>query len=196
MEQIPESKSLVTLQSPIVDLVQVNFNNNHPTYENLNKVCFYITPIGSDDSEFRKHSNLFLEYIISPALQQFDLQVIRADQIDKPGTITNQIIECIFKSRLVIADLSYHNPKVFYELALRHACKLPTVQVIRKADRIPFDLSQSRTIVIDTSDIYSLVPKLEVHKAEIASKVRQALSNADGLDNPITNVFPNFKVSL
>ena len=200
LEKIPHSKGDVILAknesfSPTVDLIQVNANENHlPVYEDFQNVCFYITPIGDEQSEFRKHSDLFLESIIIPAIQQFNLNVIRADQIDKPGTITNQIIEYIFKSKLVIADLSFHNPNVFYELALRHACRLPTVQIIRKADRIPFDLSQSRTIIIDTTDIYSLVPKMETHKAEIASQVRQALNNAEAIDNPLTNVFPKIKL--
>lgn len=178
-----------------VDLAQVGSDTKgFANYESFSKVCFYITPIGDEGSEYRKHSDLFLESIISPVIQQFDLRVVRADQIDKPGTITNQIIEYIFKSRIVIADLSFHNPNVFYELALRHASKLPTVQIIRKSDRIPFDLSQSRTIIIDTTDIYTLVPKLETYKAEIGSQVRQALNNPDSIDNPIINVFPKFNI--
>ena len=108
------------------------------------KICFYITPIGEEDSEERRHSDLFLNSIVEPALEEFDLKVVRADQIGKPGMITSQVIEHVLKSRLVIADLSFHNPNVFYELCLRHVCRLPTVQIIRKADRIPFDLDQFR----------------------------------------------------
>lgn len=156
-------------------------------------VCFYVTPIGEDGSEHRKHSDLFLSSIVEPALEQFQLKVVRADAIDKPGTITRQIIEYLIKSRLVIADLSFHNPNVFYELAIRHAARLPVVQIIRAADRIPFDLSQSRTIKIDTTDIYSLVPRLEVYKSEIASQVRRALDDPDSVDNPISIFYPNFK---
>jgi hypothetical protein len=158
-------------------------------------VCFYVTPIGEDGSEHRKHSDLFLSSIVEPALEQFQLKVIRADTIEKPGTITRQIIEYLIKSRLVIADLSFHNPNVFYELAIRHAARLPVVQIIRAADRIPFDLSQSRTIKIDTTDIYSLVPRLEVYKSEIASQVRRALDDPDSVDNPISVFYPSFKVS-
>lgn len=197
LEKIPVTSSGI-VQTQTIELVHVeNSNDKQVTiYENFENICFYITPIGDEDSEFRKHSDLFLESIITPALENFNLTVVRADQIDKPGTITNQIIEYIFKSKLVIADLSFHNPNVFYELALRHACRLPTVQLIRKSDRIPFDLSQSRTIVIDTTDIYSLVPKLDTHKAEIASQVRHVLSSSDAVDNPLTNVFPKIRLTF
>lgn len=159
-------------------------------------VCFYVTPIGEEGSELRRHSDLFLSSIVEPALEQFRLKVIRADQIDKPGTITRQIIEYLLKARLVIADMSYHNPNVFYELAIRHAARLPVVQVVRAADRVPFDLSQSRTIKIDTTDIYSLVPRLEIYKSEIASQVRRALEDPDAVDNPISIFYPSFKVVI
>ena len=159
-------------------------------------VCFYVTPIGEDGSEQRKHSDLFLSSIVEPVLEQFQLKVVRADAIDKPGTITKQIIEYLIRSRLVIADLSFHNPNVFYELAIRHAARLPVVQIVRASDRIPFDLSQTRTIKIDTTDIYTLVPRLEIYKSEIANQVRRALEDPDAVDNPISTFYPNFKAIL
>jgi hypothetical protein len=162
----------------------------------LAHTCFYITPIGADDSDERKHSDLFLGSIIEPALEEFGLKVVRADQIEKAGMITKQIIEYILKSRLVVADLSFHNPNVFYELSLRHACRLPTVQVVRKSDRIPFDIDQFRTIQIDTSSIYTLVPKLETYRAAIASQIRKALEDPDSVDSPVSVYYPDLKVTF
>lgn len=166
------------------------------TQTTWNRICFYIAPIGEPDSEQRKHSDLFLSNIVEPALEEFKLQVVRADEIGEAGMITRQVIEHIVQSRLVIADLSYHNPNVFYELSLRHACRKPTVQLIRAADRIPFDLDQFRTIKVDTSSIYSLVPQLETYKSEIANQVRSALLDPDAVDNPISVFFPNLKTVL
>ena len=127
----------------------------------FDRVCFFIGPIGEEDSEYRKHSDLMLEALIRPSLEPFGFEVKRADEIQNPGLINKQIFEYLLKSRLAIADLSYHNPNVFYELAIRHARNLPVVQIIRKADRIPFDVNQSRTIQIDTTDLFSFVPKIE-----------------------------------
>lgn len=157
--------------------------------------CFYITPIGDEGSDARKHSDLFLGSIVEPALGPFSLKVVRADNIAEPGIITRQIIEHLFRSRLVIADLSFHNPNVFYELALRHAVRLPIVQIIRGGDRVPFDVNQMRTVVIDNHDIYSLVPKLETYRSEIASQVRSALEAKADVDTPLSAYFPNFKVT-
>ena len=163
-------------------------------HAHFESTCFYITPIGAPDSEQRKHSDLFLGSLIEPALQSFGLIVVRADGIDKPGVITKQIIEYIVRSRLVMVDLSYHNPNVFYELAIRHMMRLPIVQIIRKADPIPFDINQMRTLVIDTTDIFTLVPKIAIYQSEISSQIRRALDNADAVETPISTYFPGLRV--
>jgi hypothetical protein len=162
----------------------------------MENVCFYISPIGDEDSEHRKHADLFLGSIVEPALEEFGLKVVRADMIGKPGMITAQIIDHILKAKLVIADLSFHNPNVFYELALRHISRLPIVQIIRIGDGIPFDLDQVRTIQIDTTDIYTLVPKLQSYKAEIATQVRAVLANPDSVDNPLSTYYPDLRVTF
>lgn len=167
--------------------------SEHAQFEST---CFYIAPIGDEGSEARKHSDLFLGSIVEPALEPFQLKVTRADAIDKPGIITRQIIDYIMRSRLVIADLSFHNPNVFYELALRHAVKLPIVQLIRTSDRIPFDVNQMRTIQIDTTDIYSLVPRIDSYRAEVSNQVRRALEPDHIVDTPISIYFPNMTVTL
>src|ERR1035441_8116029 len=156
---------------------------------------FYITPIGEEISEERRHADFLMEYIIKPAVKEFDLAVIRADQMGKPGMIGKQVIEHILKARLVIADLSFHNPNVFYELCLRHTTRLPTVQIKRTVDKIPFDLNQYRTIPIETRDPYSLMPKIQTYMAEVANQVRRALEDSESGDNPISLYYPSAKLT-
>ena len=200
LEQLPESPagSVITFQpdtaNPSADQKSTE-GATGKSQTRWQKICFYITPIGDDDSEERKHSDLFLSSIVEPSLAGFGLVVVRADQIGEPGMITSQVMEHILRSRLVIADLSYHNPNVFYEMALRHATKLPMVQICRKKDRLPFDVNQVRTITVDTSDIYTLIPRLETYRSEIATQVRAALDGA-GTSNPISVFFPGFVVTL
>lgn len=158
------------------------------------KTCFYITPIGEPDSNERKHSDLFLNYIVEPALREVGLQVVRADQIGASGMITSQVLEHVIKSRLAVADLSFHNPNAFYEMAIRHVCKLPTIQICRARDRIPFDLSHVRTIQIDDESIYTLIPQLETYKAEIASQARLALETGHVVNNPVTVYAPRLQI--
>lgn len=157
-------------------------------------MCFYVTPIGAEGSEQRKHSDFMMEFIIGPAVRELGLTLIRADQLAKPGMIGKQIIEHILKAKLVVADLSFHNPNVFYELCLRHTTRLPTVLVKRSSDSIPFDLNQYRTISVDTQDPYSLVPKIQTYVAEVANQVRRSIDDAESGDNPISLYYPSAKL--
>ena len=190
LEELPYSSPS---SSPTVVNVPKDATSSADEYAN---VCFYISPIGEDDSEHRQHADLFLGSLVEPALEEFGLKVVRADKIGKAGMITSQIIEHIIKSRLVIADLSFHNPNVFYELALRHVCRLPTVQLIRKCDKIPFDLQPFRTIPIDTTSIFTMVPKLQTYQTEIAAQVRMALKDPDSVDNPVTTYCPSLRITF
>lgn len=151
-----------------------------------NDICFYISPIGSENSDERRHSDMILECLISPVLEEFGLKAIRADQIDKPGIITNQILEYIIKSKIVIADLSFHNPNVFYELGVRHMKKLPTIHLIRSKDKIPFDIGNFRTIILDMTDIYTFVPQLETYRFQISSQLRSLMNIKEEADNPVS----------
>jgi hypothetical protein len=161
-----------------------------PTGVDFAKTCFFIGPIGFEGSEERKHSDLVLRQLVEPALRS-DLTVVRADEIDDAGMITTQIIEYLSKSGLVVADLSFHNPNVFYELALRHACRKPVIHIIRKSDRVPFDISQSRMIQIDTTDIYTLVPQIETYRSQVATFAKAALT-AEDAPGPLATYYPNF----
>ena len=160
------------------------------------KVCFYVTPIGEDGSDERKHSDLFMGSLVEPALAEFGLTVVRADQIGDAGMITSQIIEYLMHSRLVVADLSFHNPNVFYELALRHAIRKPMVQISRASDRLPFDIGQVRTVVIDTTDIYTLVPQLSSLQAQIAAQIRKTLDEGKEVENSLSVFAPTFWSNL
>lgn len=154
----------------------------------LKTTCFYITPIGEEGSEQRKHADLLLGQIVEPAIEELgsDLAVVRADKMTQPGMISQQILQHVLGARLVIADLSFHNPNVFYELAIRHATKLPTVLISRAAERVPFDIADLRVVRLDMADIYSFVPQMEAWRAELTQHARQALEQPEAAVTPIT----------
>jgi len=56
------------------------------------KSCFVIAPIGGEESETRKRSDLVLECIIKPAAEKCGYKAVRADEISESGIITTQII--------------------------------------------------------------------------------------------------------
>src|SRR5262245_39747555 len=114
--------------------------------------CFLISPIGDEGSDIRKNANDLFELIVVPALQLFDFEVIRADKIPRPSVITTDIIQLVQTSDLCIMDLTGSNPNVFYECGRRHETAKPFIQLIRKGEKLPFDVSGIRTIEYDLSN--------------------------------------------
>ena len=182
---------------PVTGQVELGLaKTTQKTSRDWKTTCFLIAPIGPDGSEERKHSDMVLEALISRALEGEKWDVSRADQIVSPGMISGQVIDYLLRSGLVIADLSFHNPNVFYELAIRHVMGKPTVHLIRKGDAIPFDLKDFRTINIDTEDKYELVAKLDTYRAEIANHVREAVSEGSEPSNPVRTFAKDLVVTL
>ena len=143
--------------------------------------CFIICPIGSENSAERKHSDLLLNHVFKPVLDSKQYNTIRADQVAKVGLITTQIINLILESSLVIADLTDQNPNVFYELALRHASGKPYIQVIKKGQKIPFDLAGIRTIEVDIKDL----DDVNSVKQRIEEQIEE-IENGHVPDSPVT----------
>lgn len=162
----------------------------------FDKVCFVLSTIKDPDSDERKHADMILSQYVERALEGTGLKVVRADKIGDPGMISKQIIEHIIRSKLVVADLSFHNPNVFYELCLRHVTGKPIVHLIQKSDRIPFDIGNFRTIKVDTNDKYKMVSELDTLRAEIATAIQQTLANGESRDNPILTFCPSAKFSI
>lgn len=155
---------------------KVSKNNNG------GRIAFVISPIGKPDSPERKRADQILRHVIEPAISDFEYNVIRADKIGKPGTITTQVINHIINDPLVIADLTGHNPNVFYELAVRHAIKKPVIQIIRKGEKIPFDVSVQRTIQINHQDLDSVADA----KEELKKQIQAVEKDPSLVDSPIS----------
>ena len=120
---------------------------------NPSKTCFVISPIGEADSQIYKEFDFFLKKAIKPAVEKsgYGFEVIRADEILRPGLIINDILEQISSAFIVIADLTNQNPNVFYELGVRHALSPRTILIARSIKDIPSDLTGNRAISYDIS---------------------------------------------
>lgn len=146
-----------------------------------NNACFFISPIGEQGSEERKHSNKVFEHLIKPALEGSQYKPIRSHDIADSEMITNAVVEYLVESPLVIADLTYDNPNVFYELAIRHAYNRPFIQIMRKDEEIPFDLANTRTVHYGDG-------MKDIRKAE--SEIEEIIQNVENdnkaFENPVS----------
>ncbi|HEU4738955.1 MAG TPA: hypothetical protein VFS54_07720 [Solirubrobacterales bacterium] len=139
--------------------------------------CFYASPIGAPQSEERDHADLFLDSLVRPAINELDpdMRVIRADELPT-SSITTSVVEFVRQSRLVIADLSYHNPNVLYEIGLRHARGRPFVLLTRSEDPIPSNLQDARVVIVNMDKVPTFVAEMRARQEQILEYARWALS--------------------
>ncbi len=145
------------------------------------KTCFVIAPIGDEGSAERKWSDMIMEHFITPAVTEMGYDTPeRADHISRSGMITHQIIERILNDTLVVADLTYDNPNVYYELAVRHVPGLPVIHLMKDGQKPMFDVQGMRVVYVDD--------KLTLAKAAICAikdQIKSLEENPKSLISPI-----------
>lgn len=146
------------------------------------KEVFVISPIGSSGTEIHRKALYALKFIFRRALEAPEWNVRRADDGKVSDSIGAHVIRSIIEADLIIADLTGHNPNVFYELAVAHAFKKPVVHLISKGESLPFDVIDQRTIHYDITDLESVesaVVNVREYAHEVYNKIGEVV-------NPLT----------
>jgi hypothetical protein len=82
--------------------------------------------------------------------------------LQSPSPVAQHGLRAIQDFDLVVADLTFHNPNVFYDVAVRHAIEKPIIHLIEpRLSKIPFDVSGFRTIEFDLTDPDSIENAVE-----------------------------------
>ncbi|MDX6595204.1 MAG: hypothetical protein QOI72_586 [Solirubrobacterales bacterium] len=161
------------------------------------RTCFFSAPIGEPGTKQRRHSDVFLDSLVRPAIEALDpgMRVIRADQLPS-SLVTASVFECVLKSRLVIADLSFHNANVLHEVGMRHLSAKPFVLISRTDEEIPANLKEIRVVRINTSEVFEFTQEIEDRRSEIASYAGWALSPAAENASPVERFSPDYRNPL
>ena len=109
------------------------------------KLCFIIMPFKDDMKDVYREA-------IKPACEKAGFVSLRVDELKGAFNINRKIIEHIFSSDAIIADLTDWNPNVFYEMGVAHAIDNKTITIIQKKDKLPFDVVTYRGIFYEQTE--------------------------------------------
>ncbi len=80
---------------------------------------------------------------IQPAIEKAGLVASKTSEANSGEFLLKNMYARILFCRFAIADITFNNPNVYYELGIRHATRPHTTILIHEnsLDKIPFDLS-------------------------------------------------------
>lgn len=116
----------------------------------MQRLCYVIMPFNARcDPAYRDGIQPALKAVAAQLEEGWECR--RADDVRMPGCITKEIVTSLHTADLVVADLTGHNPNVFYELAVAHSNGRPTVMIAQSAKDIPFDIKTYRVLMYTPS---------------------------------------------
>ena len=152
----------------------------------LAPLCFVLMPFGKKMDAAGRVTNFNSVYtkIIAPAVEQAELEPIRADEEKIGGSIHKPMFERLMLCHYAVADITGANPNVFYELGIRHAMRpRSTVIVFGEGTVLPFDIALVRGIAYKTDGAGEPV-EVEATLGQIATRLQAARGNPHD-DSPI-----------
>lgn len=91
---------------------------------------------------------------IKPACIRAGFESLRVDELQGPFNINRKIIEYLFSSDAIIADLTGWNPNVFYEMGVVHTLDNKTLMIIQRKDQLPLRRQQLSLSLIRTNQVW------------------------------------------
>ncbi len=126
--------------------------------------------------------------VVKPAIPP-DWEAKRADELHEPGVIDKLYTEWLLESDVVLADLTFSNPNVFYELGIRQALsKKSTVLIAQKDSELPFDVRNQAVVHYD----YFHAPSLPKFHASLTATLMAAAAKPAG--SPVHGFLPGLFV--
>ena len=117
------------------------------------RICFMVMPFGKKKTDAPAGQGVaeidfdaLWDKALKPAIEELGYDSVRADQ-DVGSLIINEMLERLYFSDLVLADMTIPNGNVYYEVGVRHACRdVGCVLLAADWSKQLFDVGQMRTI--------------------------------------------------
>src|SRR5512135_589729 len=155
-------------------------------------LCFVLMPFGrkSDPTGASVDFDAVYEQWIAPAIRAAELEPIRADEEMTGGIVHKPMFERLILCEYAVADLTFANANVFYELGVRHAVRpCSTLLIFAAGTRLPFDVELDRGLP------YSLDPAgapLDIDVARQRLTDRLVAARDAAVDSPLFQLVEGF----
>lgn len=103
-------------------------------------ICGIMMPISGNKDYSKEHWNR-IKKVISTAIIRAAMEPLLVWEKPEVDIIHSRILQNIYESDVVIADVSDLNPNVMLELGLRLSTKRPTIVITDGEEKPPFDLA-------------------------------------------------------
>lgn len=157
-------------------------------------LLFVAMPFGVRDdpsSHLRVDFDALYLSCVRPAAEEAGLGVIRADEEMLGGFIHRPMYERLLLAEVVVADLTFANPNVFYELGVRHAARpWATVLICAREQERPVDVAPLRSTLYELDEDGALAdaPGLQ---AALTEQLRAALEGR-ATDSPLFQLLDDY----
>lgn len=124
------------------------------------------------------------------ACDELDLRCEKVDEQIFDDHIVEQVYANIRNADLIIADLTEHNPNVYYEVGYARALKKSIISLSRNVDDLPFDLRSYPALAYGNPDDPEREPDYFALKNDLKKKIQSTISLPNqNLDENIPIVF-------
>ena len=90
--------------------------------------------------------------VINPVCDELNIECLRADEYNYPGSIIKDILDSIRDSDIIIADITPDNANVYFEVGYAYALgKNPVLLMDKEREKLPFDISGFRIIMYNNT---------------------------------------------
>ena len=133
------------------------------------------------------------EQAIKPAAADAHVEVIRADEERGGGIIHKPMYERLLLAEIVIADLTFANANVFYELGIRHAARpRATILIFAAIGTLPFDVAPIRSLSYKVEDDGQFTAEAATRlRTVLTERLRLAKASQDK-DSPLFELLPEY----
>ena len=132
------------------------------------KTCFVIMPFSDYGGIVEQEWTTIYDCLLKPAIEDCNLGYECKRSEIRNGAFTKDINLGLKHSKVVLADITYFNPNVMWELGYAEAADVPCVLLNQFVEKSPFDLSHIRQVP------YRLAPTDE-DEASLAAHIEAAL---------------------